>query len=66
MTDNRIKILSEMRNYPHITKAQLSKLIGINPSAIDKNIAYLKNEGYLRRIGSNKSGYWEVIDEETS
>lgn len=63
LTDNRSKILAEMRNNPNITKIQLSKLIGINRAAIDKNIAYLKANGYLKRIGSNKNGYWQVIDE---
>ena len=23
---------------------------------------YLKNNGYLERIGSNKDGYWKVVD----
>ncbi len=32
---------------PILRRRILSKLIEINPSAIDKNIAYLKNEGYL-------------------
>ena len=52
-----------MRNNPNITIPQLSKLIGINRAAIDKNIVYLKANGYLKRIGSNKSGYWQVFDD---
>ncbi len=35
----------------------------ISDTAIDNNIRYLKNNGYLERIGSNKDGYWKVIDQ---
>ena len=58
----RKHILSEMRHNPNITKAELEIIIGISDTAIDNNIRYLKNNGYLERIGSNKDGYWKVID----
>ncbi len=60
MTPNRSKIMSEVRNNPNITVAQLSMILGISITAVQKNIVYLKNIGYIERIGSNKSGYWEV------
>ena len=58
----RKQILSEMRHNPNITKAELVIIIGISDTAIDNNIRYLKNNGYLERIGSNKDGYWKVVD----
>ena len=58
----RKQILSEMRHNPNITKAELKIIIGISDTAIDNNIRYLKNNGYLERIGSNKDGYWKVVD----
>lgn len=51
-----------MRHNPNITKAELKIIIGISDTAIDNNIRYLKNNGYLERIGSNKDGYWKVVD----
>jgi predicted HTH transcriptional regulator len=36
-------------------------LIGIGETAIQNNISYLKKEGYIQRIGSNKNGYWKVL-----
>lgn len=35
-------------------KAELEIIIGISGTAIDNNIGYLKNNGYIDRIGSNK------------
>ena len=45
---------------------KLSKIFAqlrISDTAIDNNIRYLKNDGYLERICSNKEGYWKVIDQ---
>ena len=33
----------------------------INIRNIEKNIAKLKQKNILKRIGSNKKGYWKVI-----
>ena len=62
LNDTRKRILSEMRHNPNITKAELVIIIGISDTAIDNNIRYLKNNGYLERIGSNKDGYWKAVD----
>ena len=47
-----MKILSEIRNNPNITKPQLSVLIGIGKTAIDNNIAKLIKYGHIERVGS--------------
>ena len=62
LTENRKKIISEIRNNPNITKEQLSMIIGISTTAIDKNLNYLKVNNYIQRVGSKKTGYWKVLD----
>lgn len=62
MTPNRNKIISEVRNNPNITAAQLSAILGISVTAVQKNIEYLKTVGCIERVGSNKSGYWKIKD----
>lgn len=62
LNKTRQTILSEMRNNPNITKAELSRILGISTTAIDNNISFLKKNGYIERIGSNKTGYWNVIE----
>lgn len=56
----RKKILEKIRNNPNITQAQLSKIIGVGLTTIENNIRFLRENGYIERVGSNKTGYWEV------
>jgi predicted HTH transcriptional regulator len=58
--DNQLKILSEIEKDNTVSIASLSKIIGISTTAVENNISKLKIKGYLRRIGSAKSGYWEL------
>ena len=48
------------RNNPNITQEQLISIIGIGKKAMQDNIRFLRENGYIERIGSNKSGYWEI------
>lgn len=61
LNDNRKIIIKEMQKKPKITKKELSKLLNISETALDKNISFLKNNGYISRIGSNKNGMWKVL-----
>jgi predicted HTH transcriptional regulator len=60
MSQTRQTILEEMRNNSNITKVELQRLLKISSTAIDNNIAYLKKNGHIERVSSNKSGYWKV------
>ena len=49
-----------MSNKSKITIAELSEIIGITEKAVKKNIAKLKKEGKIERVGPDKGGYWKV------
>ncbi len=51
-----------MKENKSITIAELSEIIGISTTAIEKNIDYLKKKKVIERIGSAKGGYWRVLD----
>ena len=57
----RARIVAEMRDNPNVTAAELAKMLSISETAIDNNIAFLKNNGYIERVGSTKGGYWQVL-----
>ena len=61
LNSTRKRIVSEMKNNPNITKNELSLIIGISDTAIDNNIRYLRKNGFIRRVGANKNGYWDVL-----
>jgi ATP-dependent DNA helicase RecG len=57
---NQKKILSFIIKDPAITAEFLSQQVGINIRNIKNNIAVLKERGFLKRIGPDKGGHWEV------
>ena len=56
----REKILSLLSDNPHFTTTTLAKELGITVKGVEKQLAMLKTEGRLKRIGSPRNGYWEV------
>ncbi|MDI9456230.1 MAG: winged helix-turn-helix domain-containing protein [Spirochaetota bacterium] len=60
LNPRRKQILEEIRNNPNVTQAQLSIIIGMGLTAIENNIRFLKENGYIERVGSNKTGYWKI------
>lgn len=57
----RKKIIAEMRDNPNITTAELHVMLGISETAVENNITFLKDNGYIERIGAKKNGYWKVL-----
>ena len=55
------KILNLMKENNKITIKELAEKIGISTRAIEKNIENLKSDNKLKRAGSDKGGYWEII-----
>ena len=53
-------ILEELRNNPNLTIVQLSEVIGVGVTATENNIKFLRENGYIERIGSKKGGCWTV------
>jgi ATP-dependent DNA helicase RecG len=55
------KIMKFIKNNSRITIAELAKNLKISTRAVEKHIAQLKSSGLIERIGSDKAGYWEVV-----
>ena len=60
--NNRVKILQAMKENPQVSTRQLSEMIGISQTAIENNLKYLKENGYIERVGGTR-GYWQVKGE---
>ena len=56
-SDKIIKLINE--NPYHSTKS-LAGSIGISVKGVEKQLAKLKSQGRIRRIGPDKGGLWEV------
>jgi len=53
-----------MRDDFFVTQVRLVELVGITKTNIEKNIKFLKENGWIRRIGPDKGGHREVLDKE--
>ena len=59
---SREKIMTLLSQDNTLSAATLAEQIGITAKAVEKQIAALKADGVLRRIGPDKGGYWQVVE----
>ena len=64
VTDNQTRIIEAIRQDKFITTKKLSGLLQIAQRNVKENISHLKKIGLIKRIGSEKSGHWEVVGKE--
>ena len=60
LTLNQKDIFKKIKENPDITAEGLSELVGINQRNIEKNLSKLQEFKLIKRIGSDKTGHWEV------
>ena len=58
-------IISAIRLNPKVTAAEIAMKLGVSSRAVEKRIKTLRENGVIRRIGGDKGGYWEVIENGT-
>lgn len=61
LNKSQILILKSLRNNPNITIEGISRETGLGHTAIQNNLNKLQNINIIKRNGSRKSGYWEVL-----
>ena len=55
------KILEYVKQNPTITIKELSEILELSTRAIEKQMANLKKDNMLKRVGSARKGHWEII-----
>ena len=60
---SREKIIKIIRDNPTVTQLELSNMLRISTKAIEKHIKNLRKDGIIRRVGPDKGGHWEVIND---
>ena len=61
LNDIQKNIIKEIQNNSHITQPQLTEILNVGKTTIQTNISFLKKNGYIKRIGSNKNDYWKIL-----
>ncbi|MBQ2639390.1 MAG: Fic family protein [Bacilli bacterium] len=60
LNNNQLKIIKYIKNNPTITKKELAKKLNITEDGVKYNLSRLTNQNIIKRLGSNRSGYWET------
>jgi len=58
----REKMINAVLENPNVTTQELSQILEISAKGVEWQIARLKQEGILKRIGPAKGGHWEIAE----
>ena len=56
-------ILEAIRKNAKVSAAEIAMQVGVSARAVEKRIRTLRENGVIRRVGPNKGGSWEIIDD---
>ena len=59
----RDEILALLRNDPSMTIEEVCKKVGVTQRVTERHFERLKKDGIIKRIGSDKVGYWKILKE---
>ncbi len=59
--ENQRKIIELMHQDRSISIPQIAEKVGISTTAVENNIAKLKKQRIIKRVGSAKAGYWVIV-----
>lgn len=57
------RVLGYLRADRHTTAAKIAADLDMSARQIERMLADMKAKGIIRRIGANKNGYWEIVDD---
>ena len=60
VNDRQMSIIEIMKEQPSVSAEDLALKVGINIRNVKRNLAKLKQDGIIERVGSDKNGYWKV------
>ena len=56
-------ILDAIRKDAKVTAAEIAMHLGVSSRAVQKRFRVLRENGVIRRVGPDKGGSWEIINE---
>lgn len=62
LSELQVQLLDFIRSNPGVSYDELADVTQKDRTTVMRNIGKLKDAGILRRVGSKKTGHWEVIE----
>lgn len=58
----KANILQQLQQNPNANYAELAEKTGYSAATIKRHIQELKKLGLIKRIGSDKTGHWKIVE----
>ena len=59
------KILTILQSNPSASQREIAEILGdITASGVKYHLNKLKSSGHIRRVGPDKGGFWQIIDDD--
>ena len=60
LNSSQLKVYNYIKNYPNATIELIANELELSSRYVRKIVDYLRNNNYIKRVGSNKTGKWIV------
>lgn len=61
--ETQVAIIALIKKNKYITATEISDKLNKELSTIKKSIKVLKDVGIITRVGTNRTGYWKILEE---
>ena len=65
LNKTEIKIFYAIKENPKMSQIEIANITNTSKTTVQNTIVKLKQLSLIKRVGSNKTGYWEIIDDVT-
>ena len=55
-------VLAVIADNPNLSKEKIAEKIGMSRATVTRALAKLVEIGAIQRVGSDKSGHWEIVE----
>lgn len=62
LSERQLKIIELIQENPYITRKELASILNITDDGVKYNLNKLSKNNYLKRVGPDNGGFWEIID----
>ena len=62
LSKTEMKILFAIRENPRSTQDEISEVANVSLSTVQKAMKKFRKSSLIVRVGSNKAGYWKIVD----
>ena len=56
------QVLELLKREPRLSAKEIATLLNKTPRTVERHLKTLREQGRLKRVGSDKAGYWEAIE----